>query len=289
VEQVAVNAVMVGARPEHFPVILAIASTEVTSLWSSCTSQVRMVIVNGPIRKEIKMNSGMGALGPFNEANAVIGRAWTLISKNLGQSGEPEVTYLGAIENSLNYNNLCFAENEERLPRGWKPVHVQKSYKPEDSAITVFFHNGSRVGMFGDASAAGILRGLCEDVKMTGCLVMAPGAARKLAEEGWTKKEVMTLIAEYAHTPAQLGGALEVFTPKEKMPLDSSWTMRPWGIETMLRIIVSGGNLDNNFIVSFGCVMSNYGNWVTKKVELPKNWPALVKKYKDIVPVYARY
>ena len=74
VEQVAINAVMAGAKPEHLPVILAIASTGVTSLWSSLTSHARMIIVNGPIRQEIKMNTGIGALGPFNQANAVIGR-----------------------------------------------------------------------------------------------------------------------------------------------------------------------------------------------------------------------
>jgi len=42
-----------------------------------------MVVVNGPIRNKIGMNAGIGALGPFNEANAVIGRAWTLLSKIL--------------------------------------------------------------------------------------------------------------------------------------------------------------------------------------------------------------
>jgi hypothetical protein len=136
VEHVAVNAVMAGARKEHLPVILAIASTGVTSLFSSATSMCRMVVTNGPIRKEINMNSGLSALGPFNQANAVIGRAWTLISKNLGGSILGE-SYLGDIGNNTNYNNLCCAENEEALPEGWSPLHVQKGYKAEESVVSL--------------------------------------------------------------------------------------------------------------------------------------------------------
>ncbi len=138
VEKVAVNAVMAGAKPEHFPVILALASTGVTSISTSTTSFATMVVVNGPVRNEINMNSGIGALGPFNQANAVIGRAWTLMSINLSASGKAGETYMGSQGNNLNYNNLCFAENEEELPDGWKPLHVQKGFGPEESAVSTF-------------------------------------------------------------------------------------------------------------------------------------------------------
>ena len=138
VEKVAVNAVMAGAKPEHLPVILALASTGVTSLSTSTTSFATMVVVNGPIRNEINMNSGIGALGPFSHSNAVIGRAWTLMSINLSASGKAGETYMGSQGNNYNYNNLCFAENEEELPLGWKPLHVQKGFKPEESRVSVF-------------------------------------------------------------------------------------------------------------------------------------------------------
>jgi len=138
VEQVAVNAVMAGAKPEHLPVILALASIGTTSLSTSTTSFATMVVVNGPIRGEIKMNSGIGALGPFNHANAVIGRTWTLMSLNLGASGKPGEIYMGTIGNNLNYNNLCMAENEEELPKGWDPLHVQKGFKPNESVVSAF-------------------------------------------------------------------------------------------------------------------------------------------------------
>jgi hypothetical protein len=138
VEKVAVNAVMAGAKPEHFPVILALASIGMTSISTSTTSFACMAIVNGPVRNEINMNSGIGALGPFSHANAVIGRAWTLMSINLGASGKIGETYMGSQGNNYNYNNLCIAENEEELPQGWNPLHVQKGFKPEESTVSVF-------------------------------------------------------------------------------------------------------------------------------------------------------
>ncbi len=116
VEQVAVNAVMAGTRPEYFPVILALASSQVTALHSSTSSFAAMVVVNGPIRHELRMNSGLGALGPFNHANATIGRAYGLLSRNLGGGAVPGTTYLGSQGNPLNYSNVCFAENEEKSP-----------------------------------------------------------------------------------------------------------------------------------------------------------------------------
>ena len=138
VEKVAVNAVMAGAQPEHFPVILALASTGIPSLSPSTTSFACMVVVNGPVRKEIEMNSGIGSLGPFNHANAVIGRAWTLMSINLDAGGRIGETYMGSQGNNYNYNNLCMAENEEALPEGWNPLHVQKGYKAADSVVSTF-------------------------------------------------------------------------------------------------------------------------------------------------------
>ena len=136
VEQVAVNAVMAGARPEHLPVILALAASEVTALHSSTSNFAAMAVVNGPIRHEIRMNSGVGALAPFNHANAAIGRAWSLLSRNLGGGAVPGITYLGTQGNPLNYNGICFAENEERSP--WEPLHVQKGFERDQSTISIF-------------------------------------------------------------------------------------------------------------------------------------------------------
>lgn len=135
VEKVAVLAVMAGAKPEYFPVILALSS--MVPYQDSTTSLAQMVVVNGPIRKEIGMNSGLGALGPDNEANSVIGRSMTLIHKVI-QGYDEGVTGFASLSNPLRYDNLCFAENEEALPEGWQPLHVQMGHKPSDSMLTIF-------------------------------------------------------------------------------------------------------------------------------------------------------
>src|ERR1051325_5039915 len=120
VEKVAVNAVMAGARPAYFPVILALAATGVTARSSSSSAMASMAVVNGPIRREIGMNAGIGAMGPYNHANATIGRAYGLLSRN-GQGGSvPGLSYMGNQGNSYAYNSITFAENEEHSP--WEPV-----------------------------------------------------------------------------------------------------------------------------------------------------------------------
>src|SRR5439155_2421174 len=64
VEKVAVNAVMAGASPAYMPVSLAMAASGVSGRSSSTTSQATVALVNGPIRDEIGMHYGIGALGP---------------------------------------------------------------------------------------------------------------------------------------------------------------------------------------------------------------------------------
>src|SRR5947199_9471083 len=51
VEKIAVNAVMAGARPEYFPVILALAASEVSARGCTSSSSAAMVGGNGPIRQ----------------------------------------------------------------------------------------------------------------------------------------------------------------------------------------------------------------------------------------------
>jgi len=137
VQQVAVNAVMAGAIPDYFPTILAIASTGISALFSSTNSLVSAAVINGPVLDKLQMNYGIGAMGPFNQANATIGRAWTLMSKNLDGGGIAGETYMGSQGNVINYNNLIIPENEKDSP--WPPFHVQKGFKPEENIISFFF------------------------------------------------------------------------------------------------------------------------------------------------------
>jgi hypothetical protein len=136
VEQVAINAVMAGARPEELPTILAIFSSGYTARHSSTSSIGRMVVLNGPVRHEIGANSGIGALGPYSRVNSAIGRAYGLGSQNLQGGSEPGVTFAGSMGNPFALTNLTFAENEEASP--WEPLHVQYGYDADQSTATIF-------------------------------------------------------------------------------------------------------------------------------------------------------
>src|SRR5919112_5514959 len=134
VEKVAVNAVMAGARPEYFPAILAMAASGVSARGSTTSSAAAMCVVNGPIRHELSMNSGIGAMGPYNHANATIGRAYGLLSTNLQGGSVPGETFVGSLGNNFTYGNFTFAENEEASV--WEPLHVQHGFDRSDSAVT---------------------------------------------------------------------------------------------------------------------------------------------------------
>ena len=136
VEKVAVNAVMAGARPEYFPVILALASSGITARSSSTNSFATIPVINGPIRNEVAMNTGIGVMGPYNHANATIGRAYGLLSQNLQGGSVPGDTYMGSLGNWYGYTAVL-PEAEERSP--WAPLHVQQGFKPEESVASIFF------------------------------------------------------------------------------------------------------------------------------------------------------
>ncbi|MGD9157089.1 MAG: hypothetical protein PVG39_01660 [Desulfobacteraceae bacterium] len=181
VEKVAAIAVMAGARPEHLPVILAIASTQHPSIPSSTGSYGSMVVVNGPVAKIIGMNSGGGALGPFNYANSVIGRAWTLMSIVFGDA-RPGDTYMASIGNGISYNNQCCAENEVKSP--WESFHVRNGFKASDSTVSVF--RGWNVQTLGMGGAEALLQRIQSSGMMGACtFVVDPLAAKSLKDEGW--------------------------------------------------------------------------------------------------------
>jgi hypothetical protein len=117
VEKAAICAVMAGAKPEYFPVILAIATQ--VPYGNSTTSMANMILVNGPIRNAIGMNSGGHALGPYNEANSIIGRSLTLMSKTAGGLRN-KVTAWSSLGSTIQYTISALQKTKE-LPPGWDP------------------------------------------------------------------------------------------------------------------------------------------------------------------------
>jgi hypothetical protein len=204
VEKVAVNAVMAGARPEYFPVILALAASSITARSSSSSAMAAMAVVNGPVRHELGMNAGTGAMGPYNHANATIGRAYGLLSQN-GQGGSvPGLSYMGNQGNNYAYNSLTFAENEERSP--WEPFHVQHGLKPDESAVSVFsgvratsFTLGLRERYWRE-HVRNLLRGI--DPNGSPTLLLDPIAARQFVDRGgFIKKDA---LLDWLHDNARM-------------------------------------------------------------------------------------
>ena len=206
VEKVAVNAVMAGARPAYFPVILALAATGVSARGSSSSSVAAMAVVNGPVRHEIGMNAGTGALGPYSHANATIGRAYGLLSQNLQGGSTVGLTYMGSMGNSYAYNSVTFAENEERSP--WEPFHVPHGFRPTDSAVSVFSGCRSTAFTLGlretywRTHVASMLRGM--DPHGPPTLLLDPITARQFIDRGgFTKKDALIdWLYETARMPA---------------------------------------------------------------------------------------
>jgi hypothetical protein len=206
VEKVAVNAVMAGARPEYFPVILTLAGTGVSARGSTTSSMAAMAVVNGPIRHQIDMNAGIGALAPYNHANATIGRAYGLLSQNLQGGSVPGLTYMGSMGNNYAYNSVTFAENEERSP--WEPFHVQHGFRLDDSTVSVF--TGCRATAFTlglrqqhwREHVRNLLTGLDPHVPPT--LLLDPITARQFIDRGgFTNKEALIdWLGETARMPA---------------------------------------------------------------------------------------
>jgi hypothetical protein len=207
VEQVAVNAVMAGARPQYLPVILALAATGVSARHSSTTSLAGMAVVNGPIRGELGVGGGIGALGPYDHANAAIGRAWGLLSQNLQGGSVRGESYMGSQGNAYAYSSMVFGENEEASP--WEPLHVQHGFDAEQSVVSAFV--GGRTTLFSMSlpeetwpellartfSAAESIR--------NPALLLDPLAARRLVELGGfaSKQTLADWAAEHASLPAR--------------------------------------------------------------------------------------
>ena len=206
VEKVAVNAVMAGARPEYFPVILALAASGASARASTTSSAASMAVVNGPVRHEIAMNCGIGAMGPYNHANATIGRAFGLLSQNLQGGSIPEVTYLGSQGNNYAYNSVTFGENEERSP--WTPFHAQHGFSADESAVSVFggcrstaFNLGLRARHWQD-HVRNMLRGLNPHNPPT--FVLDPITAQQFIDRGGfdTKEKLIQWVHDNATMPA---------------------------------------------------------------------------------------
>jgi len=138
-EKLAINAVMAGCLPMHFPVVATAfaAMLQPEFLLHGATASTGgcavLVILNGPIRREIGAHGGFNALGNSDRATAVIGRAIRLALINI-----LEVRPGGIDRSTLGHPgkfSYCIAEDE--ADSDWLPLHAQRGLPAEVSAVTV--------------------------------------------------------------------------------------------------------------------------------------------------------
>lgn len=253
VEKVAVNAVLAGCRPEYLPVVLA-------ALEAVCTDEFNMhgvlattmsvgpiLVVNGPIAREIGMNSGINVLGHGNRANSTIGRAVQLVLRNVG-GGAPGGVDRGTLGH-MGKQGFCFAEDEEGSP--WNSLAEERGFDRSQSTVTAFCGEGPNLVMDQlSRSPESLTRSLASSLRtavservvlgMDGMLVMSPEHMSRYRDAGWDRARFMAELTEclMVETDSILGGVdgVEEGLPPEFAGLDVP-KFRPGG----LLVVHAGG------------------------------------------------
>src|SRR5262245_12036053 len=147
VQRIAVNAVMAGCRPEYLPVVLAAVEAICDPAFalegvSGTTDAVTpLVVVNGPVRRALDVNCGVGVFGPGWRANATIGRALRLVWANVG-GARPGLISMSTFARPARYP-YCIGEGKDYSP--WEPLHVEHGFAAADSTVAVLAAEGPQV------------------------------------------------------------------------------------------------------------------------------------------------
>jgi hypothetical protein len=280
IETCAIALAMAGGRPEYLPVLVAavdacLAADGFDQLQATSGGPFPAVIVNGPIAKQIRLNSGFGLLGPDPQrpAGASIGRALRLLQQNLGGA----LPGLGTMANygGLRYTNVVFAEDEANVPAGW-PSHATERHgiAPGQSSISLVFANGAanirRRGAKKETPEEDALQGMHRMADFmrvpnmpglagyehgTPGILMIPGVvAQTMASLGWTKPSIREFLFEHSRIPAE---HLRRAGCPAWIEIDASKVVResihldPWPItasaDNFIVVVAGGGHPTNSY------------------------------------------
>ncbi len=283
VERIAINAVMAGCRPEYLPVLVtavqAIADEpfNLNGMQSTTHPCGVFVLINGPVGRELNVNSGYNCFGQGWRANMTIGRAMRLVMLNVGGGtpGDGDRSTMGTPAKIA----FCAAENEDANP--WGPLHVERGYAPDDSTVTVMACEGPHnMQDHGSTTALGLLTTMAMSMREAGSnhflrgggepmVVFGPEHAATIAEGGYTKDDVKHFLAEHANLPlaeaspewsARTGGPDIVQTPdgRDAIRITEHWSK--------INVIVAGGaGKHSAWIPTFGG--GELTNTVIKRIE----------------------
>lgn len=293
VKKIAINGVMAGCLPIYMPILIALVRAmldpriQLEGYTCSRGSWGPLVILNGPIRHAVHINSGAGLLSPYDHASTTIARAMGLMIMNI--SGvRPKLEDLCGMGHIGRFGT-CIAENEEESP--WPPLQTDYGFRPEDSTVTLFWP--TETFYFRSRDPRKIPPEMCEG-KDHGfdpgcCYILCPEFADLLAKDGWTKKKLLDYIFEYNRQPASkvplrwLKGNNHL--PEHFMlPMDPQESCRSFWTQDHMLLMVGGEGLGAGLLGG-----GDHGGPACVKIELPENWSELVKRYEDMVPHYQDY
>lgn len=212
VGNVAVNTLMAGARPEHLGVVLAAMEAmlqepfHLHGMQTTTNPVAPLALVNGPGRRRLDIAGGRNALSPGQSANGPIGRAIRFVLRNVGGAvGDVDRATLGM---PMKYT-FCLGEAEEDSP--WGPLSASIGYGVDDDVVTmvpvesfvdlipVFKTAEPLIDHFARAMRAGGTNIYWS--RGTLLLVVNPGHARILADEGYDRASLQERLFEQALIP----------------------------------------------------------------------------------------
>lgn len=211
IEKLAVNAVMAGCRPEYFPVIVAAVKAllqpefNLYGIQSTTHPVAPLLVVHGPIARQLGVHGGAGLFGPGFLANATIGRAIRLILMNIGGAwpgGRDRATHGSPAKFSY-----CITENVDESP--WPEFHTTRGFETTTSAVTVYGgeaphnvndHESSDPVRFLDIVADTMAQlghnnwYLSQDGLNNYMVILSPEHAALVAGGGWTRQDVQQYL-----------------------------------------------------------------------------------------------
>lgn len=245
---VAVNGVMAGCRPEYMPILVALieamSDPEYGVEHSSNTPGAEtLIMLNGPIIKQLGFNYEQGAMRDGFQANTSIGRFWRLYLRNI-PGFLPHKTDKGTFGNTW---RVVVAENEDALAEmSWPPNSVDMGFNAGENIVTIGRYTGGNLaaGVGGSTPeemlpyiADAVLKQITWHVIFTigmanGMLrplvLMTPIIAKQIAKAGWSKSDVKQYLFEHARMPADQFNRYLNF---------GNWTQAgPWNIEDHVRM-----------------------------------------------------
>ncbi|MGH7221446.1 MAG: hypothetical protein ACREI1_14090, partial [Nitrospiraceae bacterium] len=208
---IAVNAVMAGARPAYMPIIMAAVQAigdpafRLAVTGGSTHSFNTFYWVNGPLVRQLGIESGQGLIAAH--ANQAIGRTMSLIERNIAgfRTKETQMGTFGKLQ------SWVLAEDEEALKKiGWQPDHVEKGFDKDVSTVSVASSTFMGQNIIPSTSDPKILMQLLaygityNEAFASGMLgsprtlLLTPSTAEVLAQGGYTKKTLIEDLVETA-------------------------------------------------------------------------------------------